>query len=144
MTQRHPVQNDEPMLITSVAKHRAHIFRDDTNAREAVESLYRTQEQHPFFLYAFVIMPNHVHLLLQVPSPESISRIMNVYKGTASASIGRGPLWQSRFHIRYVDNLSTAKSYIHNNPIVKGLCERPEDYPWSSACGAWDVTPILW
>lgn len=144
MTQRHPIQNDEPMLVTSVTKNRAHIFQDDANAREAIEALYRTQGQYPFFLYAFVIMSNHVHLLLQVPSPGSISKIMNVYKGTVSASIGRGPMWQSRFHIRYVDNLYEAKAYMHNNPLVKGLCERPEDFPWSSASGRWDIEPLPW
>jgi REP element-mobilizing transposase RayT len=143
MTQRHAIQNDQPMMITTVTKNRNPIFGNASYAREAIECLYRTQQRHPFLLYAFVIMPDHIHLVLQAIAPESISRIMNVYKGTTSASIGIGPVWQPRFHIRYLDNAFSAIDYVHANPMRKNIVECPEDYPWSSACGRWDVSPVI-
>ncbi len=67
---------------------------------------------------------------------------MNVYKGIASLNIGNGPMWQPRFHVRWVKNARGALRYIHQNPVVAGLVDAAEKYPWSSASGRWDVTDI--
>src|SRR3990167_8812446 len=142
MTQRHPIQNNEPLLVTTVVKDREHLFSNSAFAREAVEALYRTQERYPFFLYGFVIMPDHIHLLLKAIAPMTVSLIMNRYKTCSSRCIGMGPIWQRRFHIRTIQDCSPVLDYIHNNPCVKGLCEIPESYRWSSACGEWDVSPL--
>ncbi len=142
MSQRHPRQNEVPMLITNVTKFRKETFIHGAFAREAIEVLYRVQEQHPFFLYAFVIMPDHCHFLIKVRSPERISNIMRMYKLGVSHSIGIGPLWQSRFDLRVPQNMSTCIRYIHMNPVRKHLVSTPEAYPWSSACGEWDITRL--
>lgn len=142
MSQLHPIQNDQSMLITTNVLDRRTIFLNPAYAREAVDTLYRVQELHPFFLYGFVIMPDHCHFLLFVPAPESISKIMNVYKGIVSLNIGLGKIWQPRFHMRIVKNKAEALRYIHLNPMRRGLVKCPEDYTWSSACEKWDVAPL--
>lgn len=142
MTQRHPIQNGQIMLVTTVAKGRAPLFSNPALAREAVESLYRTLERYPVFLHGFVVMPDHIHLLVQPIAPMTISFFMSRYKTNVSLSIGIGEIWQSRFHILVIADASKALAYIHNNPWVKGLCEIPEDYPWSSASGRWDISPL--
>ncbi|TSC58193.1 MAG: hypothetical protein Greene041619_753 [Candidatus Peregrinibacteria bacterium Greene0416_19] len=142
MFQRHPVQNNAMMFITTNTRDRVPVFQDAANAREAVDSLYRVQELHPFFLYSFVIMPDHCHFLLNVPSPESISRIMRVYKYGVCFNLGMSKLWQSRFHVKIISKIGPVTRYIHLNPVKAGLVATPEEYPWSSASGRWDVKEL--
>jgi len=142
MFQRHPIQNEVPMLITTNTLDRKKVFADPTYAREAIDSLYRVQQLHPFLLFGFVIMPDHTHFLLKVPAPLSISTIMRVYKYGVTFNLGIGAFWQSRFHIRIPDHCWKALEYIHLNPVRAGLCENIEDYQWSSASGKWDTTRL--
>jgi putative transposase len=139
MTQRHPLQADELMFVTAVVRDRRPIFANPAYAREAVETLYRVQQLHPFFLFGFVIMPDHCHILLHVPDGGSISRIMGSFKRGVAHNVGIGSLWQPRFHIKIPGDISSVCEYIHLNPVKAGLAETPDQYPWSSACGKWDV-----
>ena len=79
MSQLHPIQNDAIMFITTNTHRMRPVFRQDPYALEAVETLYCAQALRPFFLYAFVIMPDHCHFLLEVPEGGSISSIMNSF-----------------------------------------------------------------
>ncbi|MDO8469019.1 MAG: transposase [Candidatus Peribacter sp.] len=140
MSQRHPVLNEDVQLVTTVTARRMPIFSDPASAREAVECLYRVQARHPFFLYGFVIMPDHCHFLVRVPAPQKISTIMNVFKSGMTFNLGIPQLWQSRYHIRSVKNMPEALRYIHTNPIKAGLSDSVTEYLWSSASGKWDIT----
>lgn len=85
-------------------------------------------------------MPDHCHLLLRVPPPESISIIIGSFKSGVSHNIGIGRLWQTRFDLRLERPSWKTLKYIHLNPVKAGLVAKPQDYPWSSASGKWDVT----
>lgn len=140
MSQLHPILNEDVQLITTVTARREPIFADPAHAREAVECLYRVQALHPFFLYGFVIMPDHCHFLVRVPAPQKISTIMNVFKSGMTFNLGIPKMWQARYHIRSVNNATAALEYIHANPVKAGLSGSIEGYSWSSASGKWDVT----
>lgn len=127
------------MLITTVTKNRLPIFSDAACARTTIETLYSIQNHYPFFLYAFVIMPDHCHILLHVPEGGSISKIMHAFKRATAFNIGKGAIWQSRFHVRYPEDPGKAVSYIHENPVRAGLSENMTEYLWSSASEKWDV-----
>ena len=143
MFQRHPIQNEHMMFITTNMQDRKKVFANPAHARMAVETLYSIQDFYAFFLYAFVIMPDHIHLLLKIPEGGSVSKTMLAYKRAVSFNIGQRPIWQSRFHIKIVDGRSTAiKRYIHMNPVKAGLCAFSYEYPWSSACGRWDIQEL--
>lgn len=142
MPQRHAIQNDVTMFVTTNVLNRRPIFQDPAFARMAIDYLYRLQEKQPFLLFAFVIMPDHLHLLLQVRAPHTISTLMNTYKTGLTFELGIGAFWQPRFDLRIPDNCYNVLRYIHENPMKKGLVENPKDYPWSSASGKWEVTPI--
>ena len=144
MAQAHPVQNGEIMFITTNIRHRRRIFADPACARIAIEVLYDIQEFYPFFLFGFVVMPDHCHFLLRIPDEGFISKMMNIYKRAVAFNIGQGPIWQSSFHIRIPDNPQEALAYIHRNPVQSGLSALPEGYPWSSASGKWDVMDLAW
>lgn len=140
MSQRHFDQNEFLMLVTTVTLNRMPVFANPAYAREAIETLYRVQASHPFFLYGFVIMPDHCHFLLTVPEPGKISNVMCVYKSGVTSNTGLKKLWQNRFHIRLIKNPQEALKYIYLNPVRKLLAQEPEEYPWSSASGKWDVS----
>jgi len=103
--------------------------------------MYRIQYWNPFFLFAFVIMPDHCHILLSIPENGSISQLMQMYKRAVSFEVGT-PVWQPRFHLEIVQSCHRVLQYIHLNPVRKQLCKTPEEYPWSSASGRWDVCDL--
>lgn len=82
-------------------------------------------------------MPNHVHLLLSEPKRHTLSATLNVLKAETSKHLkgDRKQFWQVRYYDFSI--LTTGKQreklrYIHRNPVVRGLVEKPEDWQWSS------------
>jgi REP element-mobilizing transposase RayT len=94
-------------------------------------------------LAAFVVMSNHVHVLLEPIAP--VARITQWIKGTtareANQLLGRvgGPFWQHESYDHWVRNEKEFQQivrYIELNPVAAGLVDRIENWPWSSACAA--------
>ncbi len=99
-----------------------------------------------YHLLAWVVMPNHVHVMIEVLSGSSLSQIVQSWKSytskEANCLLGRsGRFWQPEYFdraIRDVRHFNAAMTYIHENPVKAGLVQRPEDWPYSSAgryCG---------
>ncbi|MBI3331333.1 transposase [Candidatus Peregrinibacteria bacterium] len=139
MTQRRRIKNKVLMFVTTNVANRRKIFSDPAYAREAIEVLYRVKKLHPFFLYSFVIMPDHCHFLIKVPAQRSISTIMNRFKMGVSHSLGLGSIWQARFHVKIISTHASFEKYIAKNPVSAHIVEHPEDYLWGSACGRWPL-----
>lgn len=94
-----------------------------------------------FRLPAFVVMPDHIHLLV-LPDPEdTISALMQELKQVTAHRINSarhrtGTIWQKGFFDRFMrtpKEVSETLEYIHCNPVRKGLCETPLQWRWSSA-----------
>jgi putative DNA methylase len=103
-------------------------------------SLYCGEELGHYELHAWVIMPNHVHVLL-TPRVD-VSKLLAGLKGAtakrANALLNRAgqPFWQDESFDRVVrngDQFGRIRRYIDNNPVAAGLAPTPEEYPWSSA-----------
>jgi putative transposase len=106
-------------------------------------------------IHSYVLMPNHVHLLMTSPRVGGISkliqRLARRYVGYFNSRYSRtGTLWEGRFHSSTIGNdfyLVACHRYIENNPVRAGLVKHPAMYLWSShrhnACGEPDllVTP---
>jgi REP element-mobilizing transposase RayT len=92
-----------------------------------------------FELHAWVVMSNHVHLLI-TPSAD-ISKITKSIKGFTARAANRvlgfsGPFWQQESYDRLVRDAAEfgrIKRYIEWNPVRAGIVEAPEEFPWSSA-----------
>lgn len=92
-------------------------------------------------LHAWCVMPNHVHVLFTPAHENTMSRIVHSWKSfTANKCnqvLGRtGRFWQKEPFDRFIRNANhyrNALNYIENNPVKAGLCEKPEDWRWSSA-----------
>src|ERR1700722_11536544 len=118
--------------------HRRLPYLETPKVKDTLEQVIeRTRRAHHFSLYAYVLMPEHVHLLLTEPTPHTLSSTIRVLKGEASKLLkgNREHLWQPRY---YDFNVFTNRKlvekvrYIHRNPVTRGLVTRPEDYRWSS------------
>ena len=110
---------------------------------ELVQKTLIFHQGKKYRLVAWVIMPNHVHILL-IPLPEiELSKIMHSIKSytshEANKLLGRkGQFWQPESFDRYIRNsehFSSVRRYIENNPVKARLCERAEDWLYSSANG---------
>ena len=127
-------------------KNRAEIFSDADTAGQVIEEIYRLRENRHLYLLAFVIMPEHLHLLCQ-PLDKNISLIMRHIKRNSSMNLKRyhglpTPIWTKRFFdeiIETPESVLTVIEYIHYNPVKAGLVTEPEDYPFSSANPKYEV-----
>ena len=101
-------------------------------------ALERVREQHRPCVYGYVIMPEHVHLLVNEPDRGTLAQVMQSLKQGVARSLAlraAESFWQARYydfnvwsHRKFVEKLR----YIHRNPLKRGLVARPEDWPWSS------------
>ena len=113
----------------------------DPNVAEIVESNLLRFDGERYKLHAWVIMPNHVHILLTPKHRFALSEIMHSAKSfTANAAnkfLGReGRFWFPESFDRYIrdhDHFEKTINYIHLNPVKAKLCAKPSDWRFSSA-----------
>ena len=113
-------------------------------ARQVMEAIREGERQKRFYqLQAWVVMPNHVHLLI-LPHA-ALPQITHWLKGTtareANRLLGRSgePFWQHESYdhwVRSARQLQRIVAYIEENPVSAGLVATSEDWPWSSATRA--------
>jgi putative transposase len=97
------------------------------------------QSKHIIF-HDFVVMPNHLHILMTVPGEMTLEKSMQLIKGgfsyRAKKELGfQGEIWQRGYSdVRINDEMSFQqhREYIGNNPVKAGLVNSPEDYPYGS------------
>ena len=91
-------------------------------------------------IWAYCLMPNHVHFIMVPEFPESLKLAVGEAHRRYTRMVNfredwRGHLWQGRFASYILDNeyLISAVRYIEMNPVKAGLVRNPEDWQWSSA-----------
>ena len=100
----------------------------------------RTRALHPFYLTAWVFLPDPWHYIAAPRPPVTISGVVKSLKQSSLSGINQrrgteGELWQPRFFdraLRTVDEYNEKVEYIHRNPVRAGLVSRPQDWRWSS------------
>ena len=107
-------------------------------AKQAVEAaLERVRRSFELCVFGYVVMPEHVHLLIGEPRRQTLAHaIKSLKQGVARRFIGGAEhFWQKRyydFNVRNHPQFIEKLRYIHRNPVKRDLCERPEDWQWSS------------
>ena len=142
---------DRPaFFVTAVCYQRAPIFRDPRYAELLLLILKHYRKQRRFLLHAFVLMPDHIHLILTPAADISLEKLMQLLKGGFSFRVGqelskRKVLWQRSFtheRILTADSFRGFLRYTHQNPVEKRLCARAEDWPYSSANPRFHTDPV--
>jgi putative transposase len=99
------------------------------------EALARMSYCYEFEVVGYVVMPEHVHLLVSEPGKGLLSVGLQALKLSVAKRAGQRPFWQARY---YDFNVFTSAKrfeklhYMHSNPVKRGLVASPEDWPWSS------------
>ena len=164
-------------FVTFCCYHRRRLFTTDERRIVFESALERVRRRYRLYIYGYVVMPEHVHLLLSEPQPmggplkpdiglsgdlQCLSRtkqhgggpqtarsspagveqhtladaLKSLKQGISRRLIGDAEhFWQKRyydFNIRNYPQFVEKLRYIHRNPLKAGLCERPEDWQWSS------------
>ena len=132
-----------PLHITQRGVNRCAIFLDIDDRKHYLALLRSTTVHHDIDVHAYVLMGNHVHLLVTTHDVESLSaamrRLGQCYVQAFNRKHGRtGTLWEGRYKSCLVETeayLLTLYRYIELNPVRAAMTEAAENYHWSSARG---------
>lgn len=125
-------------FITFSCYHRLPLLNNVAAYRTIEQELESVRKRYNLVIVGYVLMPEHVHLLLSEPRTSSLSVALQVLKQKTSGKLkprGDSPFWQERYYDFNVHNPEKTPEklrYLHRNPVVRGLCAKPEDWPWSS------------
>jgi putative transposase len=113
------------------------LFLSEASKETFELAVKRVRRSFKLYIYGYVVMPEHVHLLLSEPERETVAEaIKSLKQGVSRRLIGDAEhIWQKRyydFNIRNYSQFVEKLRYIHRNPVTRGLCARPEDWRWSS------------
>lgn len=119
---------------------------NDRRAKEiVVEYLNFARDKHHFKIFGYVIMPNHIHLVMYPPEGMQLGLVIGEIKSRSArrwfgesavaSSAGRRVFWQRRCYDHNCRSMSTVIekiNYCHTDPVRRGLVNEPGDWFWSS------------
>jgi putative transposase len=126
------------------------VFQVAENAQILVEAIFHYRDADAYLLHEFVIMPDHVHLLLTPGREVSLEKCVQLIKGGSSFKIhkARGQkmeIWQVGFHdwtVRDAEDWLAKVEYIRLNPVKARLVGRADEWEYSSANGQYRLDPV--
>lgn len=135
------VAGERTFFVTSSTSQKRPILQTDRAAQLLVRILYELRVERRYLLHAFVVMPDHFHVVVTVGSEMSIERAVQFIKGRFAFRAGhelqfRAPVWERGFsetRIQDEEALDRTRQYIHANPVRRGLCDRLQEFAYSSA-----------
>ncbi|WP_263373106.1 REP-associated tyrosine transposase [Granulicella aggregans] len=126
-------------FVTFSCYHRLPYLDDDLIRMTFLDRLEWLRQKHEFYVFGYVLMPEHVHLLVSEPKRYKLAAALNVLKVEVSkqAKGNRKQFWQTRyydFNVVTSAKLVEKLRYMHRNPVKRGLVAEPQDWHWSSIC----------
>lgn len=145
-TREHATSNGQTYMITSSTWGRRALFSQNVWAKLFIDTLYHYRGT-VYLLHEFVVLPDHVHVLLMPKT--SLEKAVQLIKGgfsyRAKKELGSNlEVWQNGFsdhRIRNASDYRLHQIYIRQNSVRKKLCERADEYPYSSAYSGFDLDP---
>jgi len=130
----------QPQHVMQRGNNRGVIFADPTDFERFRNELTAACSRHGCWIHAYVLMTNHVHLLMTPTTASGISHVMQCagrrYVGYFNRTYSRtGTLWEGRYKAIAIDSeryLFTLYRYIEQNPVRAGMVRDAAEYPWSS------------
>ena len=143
---------DMPHHVLHRGNNRQTVFVDDEDFQHFGDLLRQLAQTHLVAVHAFVLMPNHFHLLLTPQTEQGLPLLMQAlgraYVRYFNARHGRsGTLWEGRYRstvLEPAEPLLQCIIYIDSNPQRAGLVAKAEDYPWSSCAHHLGAKPLAW
>ena len=138
-------------FITICAHMQQNLFQRDEVAELMIATLCKYRDAGEFELYEYVVMPNHIHVLLSIKEQRQLSRVIQLIKGGFSHSLREKGItfravWEQRYHdrrVRDAQEFAEISRYIRQNPVRQHLVDRAEEYPYSSAGKREGLKPLM-
>lgn len=131
---------DHPHHVVHRGNRRQAIFHSDTHRLRYLEMLRHNCARHRAEIWAWCLMPNHVHAIVVPRDPDSLARAIGRTHGSWALALNRearlsGHLWENRYYSCPLDetHLWAAVRYVERNPVRAGLVASCVDFLWSSA-----------
>ena len=123
------------------------LFINTALANIVVEQIISCRDRGFYKLHAFVLMPDHLHVLLTPGEANTVEKVMQMIKGGSAHRIGKEksqnfPIWHAGFHDRWMrdeQEYRGSKRYIEQIPVEAKLTQCPENYEYSSASGKYEL-----
>ena len=149
-TPRHRTARGTSYFVTTKCWQGRHVFQVPQNADILVHALRDYRERKDYLLHEFVVMPNHLHVLLTPSATTSLEKAVQLIKGGSSHEIHkqrdqRMEIWQEGFYdwtIRDAQDWQAKVEYIRMNPVRARLVAKPEEWHSCSASGRFTLDPM--
>jgi REP-associated tyrosine transposase len=134
-------------MITTSTWTRHDLFCNERWANLLMDTIYHYRGS-AYLLQEFVIMPDHLHALITplTSLEKAVQFIKDGFSYRAKKELGSNmEIWQKGFsdhRVRDGSDYRVHASYVRQNPVRKGLCERPEEYPYCSASGRFELDDV--
>jgi REP element-mobilizing transposase RayT len=146
---RHALRDGRLFHVTARGVDRAAIFRDDADRRTFLTLLADCVRRFRWRCHAFCLMGNHYHLVVEPPELAALSagvhRLNGVYAQRFNRKHGRsGHLFGDRYSTWLVHDeahYEATCAYVLANPVRAGLCDDPDEWPWSGIRLKWPPAP---
>jgi putative transposase len=137
-------------FVTSRTWESRKLFIAEPICQVFVDTLLRYRQDGAFALHAFVLMPDHFHILLTPAQDKTLERAVQLIKGGSAHALGkerqlRFPVWQRGFsdhRVRDAADYAVHIRYIEQNPVRKGMVAEAAEYPWSSTSDAHEMDAL--
>ena len=135
-TQLERFQESGDLHFLTFSCHARVPYLSDPHVCELFErSLETIRKRYVFFVFGYVIMPEHVHLLVSEPKRTTLANAIQALKTSAAKQCEQKPFWLPRYYdfnvfsrAKHIEKLR----YLHRNPVTRGLVYEPLDWRWSS------------
>src|SRR5260370_3100251 len=146
----HRTSRGSTYFVTTKAWQSMSVFQVPRTAEVVISKILEYRDKGNYLLHEFVLMPNHLHLILTPADPVSLEKAVQLIKGGSSHEIhgirgNKMEIWQSGFHESRVTDWTDYKKkadYVRFNPVAAKLVERSEDWTYGSASGKYQLDPI--
>lgn len=133
------LRDQRMFFVTTSTKEHVRLFIESSVKSKLLQIIFNCLKKHEAEIYGYVLMDNHIHLLVRLEGGgPQLSIFMKDIKSISSRQLfpERKGIWQARFDdlaIYTLEQFTVKLSYIHNNPVKAGLVGEAEQYEYSSA-----------
>ena len=134
-------QSHQTHFVTFSCYDRRPGFRSPATYNLFLTCLEEMRQRFDLRIYGYVVMPEHVHLLISEPKHKTLAGALHFLKLSFSKRLPKrkagfsGPFWQARYYdrnVRDAEEFQTKLHYLHRNPVKRGLVRDPTQWEWSS------------
>jgi putative transposase len=128
-------QTGDLHFLTFSCYQRLAYLRDHGAANQFESSLEAVRRRYGMAVLGYVVMPEHVHLLVNEPKGCRLDRAIQAVKISVSRRRPQRPFWQARyydFNVHSAEKTTEKLKYLHRNSVARRLVSKPEEWPWSS------------